>query len=355
VTRLYVLVLALIVYGSLYPFRFAPAASEPAAELFRSAQRSMYVRDGLVNVGFYLPVGACGYLTMRKRRGRLGAFALATAAGTFLSLSVEMVQSAYSPTRLASLYDIGTNSIGSFLGAGIAAVYSRVQRKLDNDPAALVLLITWLAYLWFPLLALIVPLRLVDVEWTMIGLISTAAAWYVMGHAIEAAGFRPVNAWLLASLLAIPPRFAVLPRDLVLADVAGAAAGAAAFLCVRIPCGPALLLLLVIRGLVPFRFAEFNALSWVPFAGLLEANWQRSTVIIADKLFFYGATIWALHGERAKIRTAAFTTAAVLLCVEVAQQWMARIPEITDPILALMIGVGLDAFERRPRRTSSPS
>jgi VanZ family protein len=191
VTRLYILVLALIVYGSLYPFRFEGAAGEPAAELLQSLQRGMYLRDALVNVAFYLPVGACGYLTMRKWRGRFVSFTFAVAAGVLLSLGIEVVQSAYLPTRLASFYDIGTNSLGSFLGAAIAAIYSRVQRKLDDDPAALALLVAWLAYLWFPLLAFIVPLRLADIEWTMIGLVSTAAAWYVIGHAIEAAGFRP--------------------------------------------------------------------------------------------------------------------------------------------------------------------
>jgi glycopeptide antibiotics resistance protein len=322
----------------------------------RSVRRSIYLRDALVNVAFYLPVGACGYLAFRRWNGRTASFVSAVVIGTVLSLSVEIVQGAFAPQRVANIYDIVANCFGAFLGAGIAALYSRVHRKLEDDPAALALLVAWLAYLWFPLSMLIVPFRLGNGEWTAIGLISIAAAWYVVGHAIEAAGFRPANAWLLVSLLAIVPRLAVLPREFVLADIAGAAAGAAAFLIKRVRFGPALLLLLVVRGLIPFRFTDATtAISWIPFSGLLETSWQRSTMILADKLFFYGATVWTLRVEGAKVRTAAFATAAVLAIVEFAQQWMARTPEITDPLLALMIGVGLEAFERRPRRTSSPS
>jgi glycopeptide antibiotics resistance protein len=355
VTRLYVLILALIVYGSLYPFQFEKAV-KPFGEMARSFQASIYVRDALVNVAFYLPVGACGYLAFRRSKGRSASFVSAVVIGTVLSLSVELVQGAYAPRRVANIYDIGANFIGAFLGAGIAALYSRVDRKLDDDPAALALLVAWLAYLWFPLSMLIVPFGLGDVGWTVIGLISTAAVWYVVGHAIEEAGFRPAKAWLLVSLLAIVPRLAVLPREIVLADIAGAAAGSAAFLIKRVRFGPALLLLLLLRGLAPFRFSDTGTdIAWIPFSGLLEESWQHSTMILADKLFFYGAAVWMLRMEGAKVRTAAFATAAVLTIVEFTQQWLARTPEITDPLLALMIGVGLDAFERRPRRTSSPS
>ena len=353
-TRLYILILALIVYGSLYPFQFENAV-RPLEEIAVSARRSVYVRDALVNVAFYLPVGACGYLAFRRSKGRTAAFASAVVIGTVLSLSVELVQGAFAPRRVANIYDIAANCLGALLGAGIAALYSRVDRKLGDDPGALALLVAWLAYLWFPLSMLIVPIRLGEGAWTAIGLVSTAAAWYVVGRAIEEAGFRPAKAWLLVSLLAIVPRLAVLPREFVLADIAGAAAGAAAFLMKRVRFGPALLVLLVLRGVIPLRFSDATtAMSWVPFSGLLEASWQRSTMILADKLFFYGAAVWTLRAEGAKVRTAACTTAAVLAMVEVAQQWMARTPEITDPLLALMIGVGLDAFERRPRRTSSP-
>jgi glycopeptide antibiotics resistance protein len=355
VTRLYVLVLALIVYGSLYPFQFVTAA-KPFREMAGSMKSSIYLRDALVNVAFYLPVGASGYLAFRRSRSRTASFAAAVVIGTVLSLFVELVQGAYAPRRVANIYDIGANFLGAVLGAGIAALYSRVDRKLDNDPAALALLVAWLAHLWFPLSMLIVPFRLADAEWTAIGLISTAAVWYVVGHAIDEAGFRPANAWLLVSLFAIVPRLAVLPREIVLADIAAAAAGAAAFLIKRVRFGPALLLLLLLRGLAPFRFTDATtAIAWIPFSGLLEESWQHSTMILADKLFFYGAAVWTLRREGAKARTAAIATAAVLSVVEFTQQWLARTPEITDPLLALMIGVGLDAFERRPRRTSSPS
>ena len=354
-TRLYILVVALIVYGSLYPFRFQTAV-EPFAEFAESLQRSVYLRDALVNVAFYLPVGASGYLAFRRWKGGTRSFVLAVVIGTVLSLSIELVQGAIAPRRLANVYDVVANGLGAFFGAGIAALYSSVYRRLEDDPGALALLVAWLAYLWFPLSMLIVPFRLGDIEWTAIGLISTAAAWYVVGHAIEQAGFRPANGWLLLSLLAIVPRLAVLPRELVLADIAGAAAGAAAFLTNRVRFGPALLVLLLVRGLVPLRFTDTTeTISWIPFSGLLESSWQRSTIILAEKLFFYGAAVWTLRVEGAKVRTAAFATAAVLAIVEVVQQWMARTPEVTDPLLALMIGVGLDAFERRPRRTSNPS
>jgi hypothetical protein len=90
--------------------------------------------------------------------------------------------------------------------------------------------------------------------------------------------------------------------------------------------------------------SDAQSFTWTPFLSLLEINWFRASEVLSQKLFLYGAAVWSLHHAGLRLRTAAVVTAALLLAIEGMQMWLARTPEITDPLLALMIAVALDAF-----------
>ena len=164
------------------------------------------------------------------------------------------------------------------------------------------------------------------------------------------------------SVLLVPLQLIMLRRYPTLADLAGAVAGAALFASVRdrrtaiSAAAWATVALIVFRGVWPIEIArERQAFSWVPFIGLLSIDWYLATEVLAIKLFLYGAAIWSWRETGMKLRTAAVLTASVLFAIEVSQVWLNRTPEITDPLLALMIGIGLDAFDGDSKRTSTLS
>src|ERR1039458_733852 len=109
--RVLLLVVAITVYGSLYPWHFTFAGRpEPLAVLFHSwpSEWNRFVtRDVVINVLLYMPLGAVACLAWLPRL-RAAAAAAATAFGIALSLTMELLQN-YVPGRTTSLSDLATN------------------------------------------------------------------------------------------------------------------------------------------------------------------------------------------------------------------------------------------------------
>ena len=86
---LLLVVLALIVYGSLYPFNFKPDAVEGGVlEALRQLSWARAGRgDRISNVLLYLPLGFCLFLWLELRWRRANAMILATALGTLLTVA----------------------------------------------------------------------------------------------------------------------------------------------------------------------------------------------------------------------------------------------------------------------------
>lgn len=149
-------VVALILYVSLYPFRFhaeGPAVLEVLRELnWARAGRS----DMFNNVLLYVPFGFCLVLVAEPRLGRLWGIALGALGGALLSLAVEVTQASISP-RVPSLTDLSLNVAGAVLGALAGSVWHALGARMTprgnpigrSGAVALAVLVSWLiARLW---------------------------------------------------------------------------------------------------------------------------------------------------------------------------------------------------------------
>lgn len=122
-------VVALIVYVSLYPFRFAV----DGPTLFEALGRMSWARAGrgemLNNVLLYLPFGFCFVLLVEPRFGRTAGLVAATLAGAALSLYLELLQASV-PVRVSSYKDLTLNAIGALAGAGIGSVWHLLGARM---------------------------------------------------------------------------------------------------------------------------------------------------------------------------------------------------------------------------------
>ncbi len=152
-------VVALIVYVSLYPFRFA--ADGPS--MFEALGRLTWARAGrsemLNNVLLYLPFGFCVALLIEPRFGRVPGLVVATLAGALLSLGMELLQASVD-IRVSSLKDLSLNSLGAFAGAVMGSTWHALGARMapQSTPqgrsraVVITILVLWfLARLW-PLL-----------------------------------------------------------------------------------------------------------------------------------------------------------------------------------------------------------
>ena len=102
-----------------------------------------FLRDLIVNVALYVPVGMSAHFAFRKWPLRFFDLYAPVVLGLLLSTSVELMQ-LYEPLRNASIVDIATNVIGAMLGVFLAVAFetfaegtpaSTVHRGV-TDPAA---------------------------------------------------------------------------------------------------------------------------------------------------------------------------------------------------------------------------
>jgi len=370
--RILAIVVALILYGSLYPWEFHARhyGNNPLWILLHawpSGLNRYIVWDAVVNITLYVPLGLFGFLAVSARAPRVARILAPLALGVALSASIEMVQ-LFDDGRQCSLADVVCNTAGAAAGIAAGAFYRmRLQRFLARQDAAsllhpsgaLLLLACWLGYQVFPLfpawgrtnlLHRLAALRTAAVS--PVDTVVVFAEWVAVACLVESIRKTTVQTKtrgvLALLLLMVPARLLIASRTLAWSDILGAAAAYAAWVCLprrwMRRAAPVLLTgALILSELSPFHIAAQNgarAFNWVPFRGLFRTTWQDGFVVLFRKSFWYGSVLWLW---RASGRSLAWTTAvaaAALFLLERVQVYLpGRTPEITDAVLAVLMGV----------------
>lgn len=378
---LLLVVLALIVYGSLYPFNFKPDAIDGGVlEALRQLSWARAGRgDRISNVLLYLPLGFCLFLWLELRWRRALSMIAATVLGTLLSLSIEVAQ-VYISARVPSFTDVALNALGTLLGvtAGLAwggltrlmHLPGRTERPL-RDPGAVLLLGLWLTWRFAPfvpqldLVKLKAALRpLFSPQFDPVIVFSFLTFWLVVNQAVAAVVSRPrrLEALLLVIAMVLVGRLLVANQTFLPGELLALLLLLPMLLVMhRLRPRPrramlvlAVMVVLLIDGLAPFDFAPpMGRFDLWPFLGWFELG-LPATIQLIDwselfgKLFLYGALLWVIKEWGATIGAAVIALTATVLAIEVLQAWLPeQSASITDPLLALAVGLGFRSLYHR--------
>ena len=173
--RILLIVIAIIVYGSLYPWDFHStqlAASPPwvLMHAWPTVIDRFLIRDAAVNVVIYIPLGVFAFLAFRQNLGGALAAILAIAIGLILSSSIEMIQ-LFDDARDCSAFDVVCNVTGTAIGVALGTFYHRwLERSVARTTkagflhpnGAILVAYVWLAYQVFPLFPSLSRTRLAE-------------------------------------------------------------------------------------------------------------------------------------------------------------------------------------------------
>jgi len=380
-------VVALIAWGSLYPFNFKPDAIKGGVlEAVRELSWARAGRgDRIANVLLYLPLGFCLFLWLTGRVRRAAAVVIATLVGSILSLGVEVAQ-VYISSRVPSLADLTLNALGTLVGATAGVAWDRIGglmhlpkrvEKTHPDPAAALLVMLWLAWRLAPfvphlalskLKAALEPLFHPQIELSTTLVFLTY--WLVIAQALSALVSRMRTLEVLLLIIA-----AVLVGRLLVADQAFVPSELLALvlllpivvLMYRMTPGPKQLLLLgamlavfAFERLAPFSFAGPPAtFDFWPFLAWFDAGFAAALnavdwIDFFGKIFLFAALLWCLRYAGTSFRLAAGILLALVLATEMLRLWLPqRHGSITDPLIALGVVLLFRYTQRRQRRMFS--
>lgn len=377
-------VVFLILYGSLFPFRFEDADIAGFTGLREALPWARTTRsDVAANVLLYLPFGACLAWMLAPRFGAALAFGASLVAGVLLSAAVEVAQ-IYETRRVASAADIAFNALGTSIGAALALTLraaggSLGRHRLDRilaHPFAAALVALWVFYRLVPFSPVLAPaewLSALAPLWQEPALspwqtLHWFLPWLVVGQALGALSRNGSGTLaLLLVMLGVAAGLVVLSgKNLVPAEVV--AMGAALpvnWALARLGVQPAAALLgfawaalYLVEGLTPFDFRlGRDPMSWVPFGESLLHYRSTSLPAMFERCFTYGALVWLLAQAGRSALGATVLGGALVLGVEVLQTWLpGRTADITDPLLVVAAGGLLALFEGRAtsRRAARP-
>ena len=313
--RILLVVIAMVAYGSLYPWQYRPSPPglTPVDVLLHSWPGKIGpddLADILVNLLIYVPVGLFAFMALHRRGHRWLRFFIPGLLAFAISTAIELAQ-VHDITRFSSLLDVLDNTLGGLLGTGVGFVFR------DLLSGAIFLVFHWVGFqicVLFALLARNVKPRF----------------W---NSKLEA--FTELACWTVFLCLLSEPRrrsrWAI-----------GLATG--------------FLLLIVVRGFAPFHFiARAQTFSAIPFLSVLTTEWIVGFPVYLRKSFEYGASIWLLRQAGLRLTSATLLVATLLAGIEVAQIYLpGRTPESTDPVLALILGLVIHLIEEARRVPETP-
>jgi VanZ family protein len=278
------------------------------------------------------------------------------------------------------LTDAIWNTLGLVIGLGLAlvpALRPRHHSLAGGVPVPLLLVGLWIAYRLAPFVPSLdvqnvkdslKPLLLTPFPINWLSAAHGAAGWLSCGALWQGARAQ-VGTRFAATAMVVVFAAEVLVVDNVVtsADAIGAAAALGAWValarCRARPASVAALVLgayVLVAGLAPFELRPAPvAFEWLPFRGFLGGSMLANVSSLLEKLFNYGALIWLLGvagGSVGRVPFAVSVAAVVGLTasLEAAQTVIVgRTPEITDPLLALLIGVAVRLW-RGPLRRAGP-
>jgi VanZ family protein len=362
VLRLLLIVIAFIVYGSLYPFHFDFDGTD-ASPLFIllhawPARIDKFLwRDAGVNLLLYFPLGVTAFLAMARRVPRIVAALCAILLGLGLSASIEMLQ-VYDGSRTCSLMDVLCNFLGAIGGTAVALLFQPELTRLTGPrksrrgaAGALLLACAWAGYQLYPFVPLFSLGRLREnlarftgSTFSVVEVVAAAAEWFAFALLLRSLAGRFKAPWLALAMLALPFRLLIVGRHLAPAELLGAAIALLLWTFPeeepKIAAGACLLALaIVLRELEPFRLVrEAQRFSLIPFAATFAGERQNAALVLLRKAFEYGSIVWLLRAAGYRYRDAGMVTAAALLLLEILQRHLPnRQPEITDAFIAALM------------------
>lgn len=371
----------MIVYGSLFPFDFGRPSPDIGAvrELVRTwSLPPSSLGDLLSNLLLYIPFGFFEALAL-ARWGTTKRLAITICSGFVLCSIIELAQY-YDAGRVTNASDVYLNTLGTGIGAlGASLVGSDfgwpLRKEISANPIPGMLLVGWLGYRLFPYVPTIDlhkywdSLKPIFLNPTLSGydLSRSIVLWLAIASLIEGVAGAKRSRFLypLAVGFVLVAKVIILTKVVTPAELLGSIVSFALWLILLEArprprnCVLAIVFaaLVIAQRLEPFQFhSATGSFGWIPFVSLMDSSLSVNIQSFFEKFFLYGTLLWLVCETGVNWVWATAMTSGVLLVTSLVEIYLpGRSAEITDSIMALMIGVIFALVMRASVHSAQPA
>jgi VanZ family protein len=366
-------IVAIIIYGSLYPFAFHPGPAPQAAfdALLYTWRQPTSRGDIISNILLYMPLGLFGANAFGRVPYLLRVI-LVTLLGLGLCVTIEIAQF-YESARSSMMFDVYTNTGGTLLGAVFSFIFRPGKRlpivgQVEWNPFAALLLVSWVGYRLFPYVPVIdlhkywdaVKPLVFDPVIVPLDIFRHTAIWLVLAVVLEGL-FGPERRRLFFLFIPTMLLARVLIHGIVLTPAEAIGGGLAFALWIvalsHLPlpgrAGIAALLMIaviVIQSLAPYAFlATPRPFGWIPFLSFMQGSIEVNVRSMCEKVFTYGSLLWLLTRTGFNLPVATALAGATVFALRYAQTYLPdRSAEITDFIMVVIMAIVLKLLAEAP-------
>ncbi len=354
-------IIALIVYGSLFPFVFYDRGNLGAAVRYLLSTPAGWTDRGdvLSNILLYLPLGLFGARALEKFSAG-SRILIMTVVGAALSVGIELTQF-FDLSRASELSDVTANLTGAVIG-GLAEIATRAHpRGIEWRPFAILLIASQLGAWLYPYVpsfnshAFRSALDGATVD--ALGIYKQTVFWLavamileeVLGAARAKVALPAMAVFVTVGRLAIPGA----------APSGGALVGTALAILVwwlvlskmrfRAPMVAMLFAgFVIVDALRPFTFLPSpRPFGWAPFESFIEGARGHASQVFMEKTFIYGSLLWLFARSGLRWMPATLSAASLVMLLRIVQMWLpGRSAEITDVLMVLILAAVMKVLDR---------
>jgi len=371
---LFLLIVFLISYGSLYPFDFVQIGNDAFAikEFFQTWGTYTHRGDILANLLLFVPFGVTGVQMLLPKNNHTLVIPFVLVLGLCLAIVLQFGQ-IYLPSRDANLSDAVLNFVGTIIGVLIAISLNTNRTSFagviyGNDSFPMLILFSWMAYRLMPFVPSIdlqqlkngiKPIFLFS-TWELVRIFHDAISWLVVFYILCRHKQKNLSMPYLSRLI-----FCCFILEVIIVDnsvsMSNAVGGILALVSwwaffsytKKLPVWLATMMVVVLfaSGFSPYQQSDTTQeMQLIPFYGFLGGSMLVNTASFLEKFFLYGALIWLFQGVGLKFYWAILITVGVTVCIEVGQIFLVgHLAEVTDPFLVLLIGSLIATLQRKTR------
>ncbi|MRX28012.1 VanZ family protein [Kangiella sp. HZ709] len=367
-------VIILIAYGSLYPFNFDFNRSLPTdlvAWLQNWEQRTIR-SDLIANILLFIPFGFLGALNIQQdgRRSPLLSAIWLVFMGVGFALSLQILQF-YLPSRVPHAADALVNSIGILLGISVAAYTNsqRIRRLIPQQfqfhltPALLVLCL-WLGWAFFPYIPVFETKQIgigiesvYNSQWYWQDWLKFILFWLMFYLSFSRVMNRDysINVLLVVTIFILAIKLSMFWSQIGWSEISAvplavilhrSLSGQFKFMMIALLAA----LILLLEFVFPFQWitdlGTLNTIQWIPFKKFLGG----STWFHLSNLFQYSLLVTSLGYALARwfssYRLAFLFVMLLILLLSTLQLFLqGQSPDVTDWILALVLMTFLERVD----------